>query len=235
MAVVPNRRNHYRILHVQPDAPAAVLKSSYRALMLSLDKHPDRGGDHWDAALINEAYRVLSDPERRAEYDRQLALADSRLGEAAVRRPTATRAPLRTSRAVCSAGPTRAVAASARSATLCAECRSPLTPAGAPHLEESGRRAARRVAGEGAIHYFVRWPQSTPDRGRIVDVSPRGMQFIASAPIQQFHIIKLSGALLDAVGRVASCVDRDGSYAVGVEFYTVGFHPARGTFLSMRA
>src|SRR6056297_1646778 len=73
-----NRRNYYRILHVQPDAPREVLKSSYRALMLSLENHPDRGGDHWDAALINEAWGVLSDPGTRAEYDRTLALTRDR-------------------------------------------------------------------------------------------------------------------------------------------------------------
>jgi DnaJ-class molecular chaperone len=50
-----NRRNYYRILHVQPDAPTEVIKSSYRTLMQRLKMHPDLGGDHSEAALINEA------------------------------------------------------------------------------------------------------------------------------------------------------------------------------------
>ena len=66
-----NRRNYYRILHVQPDAPAEVIKSSYRTLMQRLRMHPDLGGDHWNASLINEAYTVLMDPEQRAAYDRE--------------------------------------------------------------------------------------------------------------------------------------------------------------------
>ncbi len=64
-----NRRNYYRVLHVQHDAPAAVITSSYRALMRTLEIHPDRGGDHWNAALVNEAYRVLSDPATRERVE----------------------------------------------------------------------------------------------------------------------------------------------------------------------
>ncbi len=65
-----NRRNYYRILHVQPDAAAEVIEASYRALMRCL--HPDRGGSSWQAALLNEARAVLTDPVRRAAYDQEL-------------------------------------------------------------------------------------------------------------------------------------------------------------------
>lgn len=74
MAPLPNRRNHYRVLHVQPEAPLEVIKASYRAMMMRMKLHPDLGGDHDAAAVVNEAYAVLSDPQRRAEYDRQLRL-----------------------------------------------------------------------------------------------------------------------------------------------------------------
>ena len=67
-----NRRNYYRILHVQPEAPVEIIRASYRTLMGPLRQHPDRGGDHHVAALLNEAYAVLSDPARRAAYDRSL-------------------------------------------------------------------------------------------------------------------------------------------------------------------
>ena len=66
------RRNHYRLLHVQPEAPVEVIKASYRTLMSRLRMHPDLGGSHEEAALINEAYAVLCDPALRADYDRQL-------------------------------------------------------------------------------------------------------------------------------------------------------------------
>ena len=35
------RRNLYRILHVQPEAPPEVIKAAYRALMITLRGHPD--------------------------------------------------------------------------------------------------------------------------------------------------------------------------------------------------
>ena len=43
-----NRRNYYRILHVQPDAPTEIIKSSYRTLMQKLRMHPDLGGDQME-------------------------------------------------------------------------------------------------------------------------------------------------------------------------------------------
>ncbi len=62
-----NQRNYYRILCVQPDAPLQIITSSYRTLMQKLKQHPDLGGEHANAALINEAYTVLTDPVNRAE------------------------------------------------------------------------------------------------------------------------------------------------------------------------
>jgi curved DNA-binding protein CbpA len=67
-----NRRNHYRTLHAQPDAPFEVIKANYRTLMQKLKGHPDLGGDHWTAVHVNTAYEILSDPVRRSAYDREL-------------------------------------------------------------------------------------------------------------------------------------------------------------------
>ena len=69
-----NRRNYYRVLHVQPDAPAAIVKASYRTLMQKLKAHPDLGGDIANAQLLNEAYQVISNPEKRAHYDNDFHL-----------------------------------------------------------------------------------------------------------------------------------------------------------------
>ena len=66
-----NRRNYYRLLHVQSDAPVEVIKAGYRILMQKLRYHLDLGGNEWNAALINEAYAVLSDAGRRDIYDRE--------------------------------------------------------------------------------------------------------------------------------------------------------------------
>ena len=67
-----NRRNYYRILKVQPDAPVEIIRASYRTLMRELKTHPDLGGATSEASVLNEAYETLSDPERRAAYDRKI-------------------------------------------------------------------------------------------------------------------------------------------------------------------
>ncbi|MGB0768761.1 MAG: DnaJ domain-containing protein, partial [Phycisphaeraceae bacterium] len=63
--------NHYRSLGLEPGTSAAAIKAAYRRL--AAKHHPDRS-DAPDAAerfqAIVEAYRVLSDPGRRATYQR---------------------------------------------------------------------------------------------------------------------------------------------------------------------
>ena len=65
-------RDYYEILGVERSADEAALKSSFRKL--AMEHHPDRNGGCEEAAgrfkEINEAYSVLSDPQKRAAYDR---------------------------------------------------------------------------------------------------------------------------------------------------------------------
>jgi molecular chaperone DnaJ len=66
------RRDYYEILGVGRDADATALKSAYRKL--ALQHHPDRNPEDPGAAErfkeASEAYAVLSDPDKRARYDR---------------------------------------------------------------------------------------------------------------------------------------------------------------------
>ena len=68
------RADHYSILEVRRDATAEAIQRAYRSLALRF--HPDRNPAP-DAAsrmrLINEAWKVLGDPDRRREYDQLLA------------------------------------------------------------------------------------------------------------------------------------------------------------------
>jgi len=66
------RRNYYRTLNVQPDASLEIIKNNYRTLLQKLRLHPDLGGKHWNASIINEAYNILRNPDKRAAYDKDL-------------------------------------------------------------------------------------------------------------------------------------------------------------------
>lgn len=65
-------RDYYRILGVAKDADADVIKKAYRKLAMQF--HPDRNpGDKSAEDKFKEcagAYEVLSNPEKRAQYDR---------------------------------------------------------------------------------------------------------------------------------------------------------------------
>jgi len=64
--------SYYEVLEVSKDCSGAELKKSYRKLAMKY--HPDRNPDDKEAEeqfkIVNEAYQVLSDEEKRAIYDR---------------------------------------------------------------------------------------------------------------------------------------------------------------------
>ena len=65
--------NHYDLLGVDRTASLEAIRKAYRVLALA--SHPDHAGESADDrrfAMIAEAYRVLSDEDRRRAYDRTL-------------------------------------------------------------------------------------------------------------------------------------------------------------------
>jgi molecular chaperone DnaJ len=67
---------HYDVLGVTPAASDSTIRAAFRDL--ARQHHPDRvatssaAGGYRDMGVINEAYRVLRDPARRAIYDRAI-------------------------------------------------------------------------------------------------------------------------------------------------------------------
>jgi curved DNA-binding protein len=59
--------DHYSTLGVDRNATADEIKQAYRKL--ASKHHPDKGGDTATFQRIQEAYAVLSDPERRQQHD----------------------------------------------------------------------------------------------------------------------------------------------------------------------
>lgn len=79
-------KDYYGILEISPEATQEEVKKAYRVLVLMY--HPDRHS-HTDNKeltekaeqkfkLIQEAYEVLSDPEKRAQYDTSYSEAEQR-------------------------------------------------------------------------------------------------------------------------------------------------------------
>lgn len=58
---------YYSILGVEKTASEADIKKAYRKLASKL--HPDKGGSKEEFQKLQEAYSVLGDPAKRAEYD----------------------------------------------------------------------------------------------------------------------------------------------------------------------
>jgi len=71
--MVDTQTDYYSILQVSPRASRELIKRAYKTLMFAKKQHPDLGGDTETAARLNEAYRMLSNPAKRLEYDRHRA------------------------------------------------------------------------------------------------------------------------------------------------------------------
>lgn len=65
------QKDYYQILGLDKDADQKQIKEAYRKLAFKY--HPDRNKERSESdekmKLVNEAYAVLSDPEKRREYD----------------------------------------------------------------------------------------------------------------------------------------------------------------------
>ena len=227
-----SRRNYYRVLHIQPDAPFEIIRASYRTLMKELRVHPDLGGEHWNAKVLNEAYEVLSDPFQRGVYD-------IKLYEYYTKEPFSSKEPEKTPiiRVFCPFCK-RPLARKASPNETCYTCSCPLESSDDEELEQKCRRSVVRIKKFGKIRFYSYWPQKGDDAD-IIDLSPKGMRFLSKKGLPNNIVIKVSGALLKAIAKVVEChrqkINGTIFYSVGVQFQTVTFAISSGSFVSASA
>lgn len=237
------RRNLYRILQVQPEAPPAVLKASYRALMSAGRVHPDLGGDTAAAAAINRAYEVLSDPDERARYDRTLQRprGPSVAGPASATAPAA--APL--DPALWNADAKRPfcpfcrqpLGLSAGSEDACGRCDAPLRlPPTQRHArpELIGRRRDPRV--QRSDQALMRLPGDASDyRVLVQDLSFSGIGMEVGVAVREGSAVRVLAAGFDAVVLVLGCQRARHGYSLHGRLLTMRLLRQAGTFVSTTA
>jgi hypothetical protein len=238
-----NRRNYYRILHVQPDAPPDIVKASYRTQMQKLRMHPDLGGDEWDASILNEAYRVLSNPEQRAAYDAAFLGDREGLFQAAQSSGNRTGQDEYTGEtaaadlSLCAFCRTpRPPNISELPVPVCSGCAAPLQAANTMRAVGPAKRACERMTYHAPVTVYLD-TECTGLQGILRDLSPMGLQLQTHNQLRAGQIIRLSSEVVTAIGRVIFCnrTRNTGQFTIGIAFITVHFRQQSGTFICEQA
>ena len=246
------RRSLYRVLHVQPEAPAEIIAAAYRCLMHKLRHHPDLGGDHATAVKINEAWSVLGDPERRRAYDqqrRQKRASSGAAGGAAAAAAAAAQAaasaaaaPGASARAApvpgrecpfCAHGLPRVIG----SDTRCSRCDSPLAPvavrSAGPRPGTDLRGAARVRRNQAAMIRVA--PGCPPVPARLHDLSLSGLSLHTDAVLAVGAHVRIVAADADVVAQVVQLHRHERTQLVHLRLLTARFSGQPGMFVSVCA
>jgi hypothetical protein len=236
-----NRRNYYRVLHVDRDAPAAVIQASYRTLMHRLGIHPDLGGDAAEAALVNEAFATLSDPLKRAAYDTTLRRPSlSRSSEAASAAPAPPAATPVSIGLECSfCGTIRGGSRPPRPESTCVSCGSPLCPPPQPAAGETSRRTMERLTRELPVSFRRARTPEVVCEGSTKDISAQGMRLLTPVRLSTGERLLVESSFCIAVGTVKSTsrsvTAQRRVWEFGVEFLTLRLVHDQGGLISILA
>lgn len=227
------RRNLYRILYVQPEAPPEVITAVYRCLMSQLRTHPDLGGDHETAARINQAYQILRDPAKRKAYD------NSRRRPLSTRVRPASGEPPKTPGPQAHACPFCGLAAPGRieADSRCRGCASPLAPVArdsATTREPFGRRSAPRVAKNCRVTVHTA-PDGPPISAVLRDLSMTGVSLHTAAPVPVGGNIRIEAVGMDMIAHVIKVHPDQMAFLVRGVLLTAWYKRKSGVFVSTTA
>jgi DnaJ-like protein/PilZ domain-containing protein len=241
MAKLIDGCDYYEVLHVSRDAPTEIIRGCYRTLMQKLKKHPDLGGDTATAALINEAYAVLADVERRSEYDARLDVMTQVAQSTPARSPDPEVAAMtkRTpdlSRQCFFCDTPHDHGKIEEVDVTCHICGSPLSVAENRRIESDGQRAIARLDKKQKITFYTHWPQPRGFESYTEDISLNGLRLVTTRNLTEGQRIKIISEVLEAVAIVTRCVHerrgRTRMCVAGVSFATLRFIQSRGGFVS---
>jgi len=216
-----NRRNYYRLLHVQQDAPTEVIKASYRTIMGKLGLHPDMGGTHTESTVLNEAYQTLCHPKKRIEYDFLLSLRQKKTPKAFASKKNRTHQPEN----------------NGTPKTPLKKTKKENTPKQQTKTSMIEMRNIQRIKQQGSVSYTLPLSENY-HQGELIDLSPKGMQFISKEKIHPASHIKVRSPLLLGSAKVTNCREvlrgNIRQYAICLNFIQVEFQRPSGTFLSVK-
>jgi hypothetical protein len=202
--------------------------------MRELKCHPDLGGSNSEAALLNEAYNVLSNPALREKYDERLFGSQSK-------KSLSAKSPQDRSETTPSSPPCPfcklPVCDETGGGRYCI-CGGSLHSSGKRSFQQLTRRTLSRMKRNGSILYVSQGSEK-PKMAEIVDLSPAGMRFLCTQRLLPGNTLKISSADFSATAVVKNICEQPASeqkkFTVGVEFLTVEFYASRGSFLSTSA
>lgn len=240
-------KNYYEILHVMQDAPAEVIRATYRTMMQKMKMHPDLGGDQENAAIINEAYAVLMDPVARAKYDKSLVSVE--VNENVADSSTTNDQPNESHKkqtirvldpsqcAFCELP--HQLGSAVKHESVCSRCGSALYPAEKQALEQSGKRIIQRIEKQWPLSFYTQWPVTRGYIAKTQDVSLNGIQILTHTLVREGQLLKINSHMLDATAIVVN-VRNDHTvlrkrWRVGLQYVTLKFHQAQGTFVKINA
>jgi DnaJ-class molecular chaperone len=223
-----NRRNYYRLLQVQPDAPIEIIRTSYRTLMRELKQHPDLGGDHGKASMLNEAYAILSDSVKRTEYDKEL-----------FQKYTKKILPQKKPNLKNTTNRSFDHSKSPTGYTTGGDSYSASESFTASRTENKSSQPRRRKVRRMKKYEDVRYCSTSHHLegvAQMLDVSTDGVRFVCSQKLNENLILRLISSLFKAEVKVISsqkCILHGKTkYNVGAQFISVTFRNPRGSFIS---
>ncbi|MCB1756363.1 MAG: DnaJ domain-containing protein [Gammaproteobacteria bacterium] len=244
-----NKRNFYRLLHVQFDAPDAVIKASYRSMMQKLKMHPDLGGDEATAKLLNEALETLLDPQKRARYDKSLSerpfrgkdtsgqvRADSPAPSAADERKQNNPATAQNC-LICGSPyfPASADNSVWQIEDRCRCCSSPLRAPDAFRTSDAAElRQLDRMACRAETAVRATWPDGRFIAVELLDFSLRGVGLRVPEALAAGQVVYVKSRIFDAVAVVAHCHEEaGGKWTAGLQFHTLHLQSQPGDLLEV--